>query len=1087
MKKYSTFLIIAFIVLVAMIISCFIPIKANKLIPTIEEQVSKDIGAKVHIEKLILRTGPYLKLKAPVMHVLYEDGQKFAQFDGIKFYIPWHALLKNTPEVSYIDAKRLTVRFNSDDKCLNDLIDKNKSRNIISMPNIQLKSYKISYNNKDDKNIYTLEGQNLILNRLRNYRNFKVSSTGTLSIGNVKYINYDISLVPNLNLPENFSQIDFIKYLEQIKDLDFHSDIITDLKLYKNTEGLIEASGFVNIDNISVLDFAKKNPKSFAYLTLWGDKASILSNIYTSASQKIYIEGMLNNSKKPTLELKVKTDEILLSDLHKKLKILSNFSFLKTIEELNGKFVANFSVKGDLNKIKSNGFIKVTDALIVSDGVKIEKINSDIDLSNNKINIKKAIGYVNKTPISAKGYIDKIVDIQLILNNVNLKHLCPKSIGVESGIINLIANFKGEFGNLTHKEILNIDNLKINSKNLNLTVESIDFNSNKNNIAYIKNVICNTKETDSIKIPSIRLLVDKNAIKIPETNAFMANSKIAFTSSLENINSKKPTINFDGYGYINSKDLTRFNNKSLRYPIKIQVNGTRLSNIINSQLLVENTELFDEPTLVNLNVKFDKKSLKIDDLSLLSFSGKFQNDLKNNQKGQRKVIVTGLIDDIKEPNFKNIRLFIPQQLCLHILDSIIQLKGDTFINGKYNHPDIVGQIYINNLHNQALQLNLTNTVLDFNKNLIQFNAPLIKFADSSISATGNVSTNFTNGINISGLNIKSKYLNTDTFLMYKDSSITKGIPVTINDGKFYSEKILANIYDTALYFYAFSSDIFLKNNIISLKNISSEIFNGKLAGKINYNLRDEHYDIDIMTRGVSAEPIFNIISSRKDNISGTMDFDALLKGELTSKQSLNGNIKFVVNNGRMSSLGKLEHLLYAQNVIADNMLRTSLSVVTKAITLKDTGLFKFLRGDITLENGIANINMLQSQGPLMALFIKGKFNPIDNCAKLVVLGRLSDEIVNGLGAFGDFSFNKLLIMLTGEESKTNILPEDFDKIPQLSMKNTKEFRSIINGNIDKASSVLLFNWISYSQKILKQKEVPMLEVEVPKFIEDLPY
>ena len=116
--------------------------------------------------------------------------------------------------------------------------------------------------------------------------------------------------------------------IENIKELDFRADIITDLKLYKSVENKLQASGFINVDNISVLDLAKKNPKSFVYLTLWGDKASILSNIYTSPNQKIYIEGMLNNSKKLALDLKVKTDEILLSDLYKKLRILSDFSFL---------------------------------------------------------------------------------------------------------------------------------------------------------------------------------------------------------------------------------------------------------------------------------------------------------------------------------------------------------------------------------------------------------------------------------------------------------------------------------------------------------------------------------------------------------------------------------------------------------------------------------------------------------------------------------------------------------------------------------------------------------------------------------------
>jgi hypothetical protein len=283
------------------------------------------------------------------------------------------------------------------------------------------------------------------------------------------------------------------------------------------------------------------------------------------------------------------------------------------------------------------------------------------------------------------------------------------------------------------------------------------------------------------------------------------------------------------------------------------------------------------------------------------------------------------------------------------------------------------------------------------------------------------------------------------------------------------------------------ADFTLSDELVKLKNISSEIFNGKLGGALSYNLKDEHFHSQLLARGVSASPIFNIVSNRNDTISGTMDFDTDIVGELTTKQSLNGNVKFIVNNGRMSTLGKLEHLLYAQNVIADNLLRTSLSVVTRAITLRDTGLFKYLRGDVDLKDGIANIKMLQSQGPLMSLFIKGAYNPINDYAQLVVLGRLSDEIVSGLGAFGDFSFNKLMIMLTGEEPKFKVLPEDFDKLPQLPMKNTKEFRSIINGIIDRPSSVLMFNWISYSEKSLKQKDVPLVDTKLPEFVEKLPY
>ena len=85
------------------------------------------------------------------------------------------------------------------------------------------------------------------------------------------------------------------------------------------------------------------------------------------------------------------------------LFLISKESFMnfipKNIENAYGKLNANFTLKGDLNKIKSTGFMQISEAGIKTNGVNIEKINSDIDFSNNSIIIKKAVGYVNNSPI----------------------------------------------------------------------------------------------------------------------------------------------------------------------------------------------------------------------------------------------------------------------------------------------------------------------------------------------------------------------------------------------------------------------------------------------------------------------------------------------------------------------------------------------------------------------------------------------------------------------------------------------------------------------------------------------------------------
>lgn len=1086
MKKYSKYLIAVLFIIAFLITMCFIPIGASKLIPTIEKEVERDFGVKVHIEKLILRVGPLIKIKAPTAHLMYEDGQKFAQLDGLKLYIPWSSLVSKKTVVKRMEAKNLIVKINSDDIYLPELIKKAQARDFDDLPNVHLKKYSFAYQNKAINDKYNLSGQVLELNKIPNFKNFRLNTIGNFSINDTQYVNYDLAITPKMDAPKEINATGIDELMSQIKSLDFHSDIITDLKLYKNND-IMQASGFINIDNISVLDKDKKAPKSFIYLTLWGDKASILSNIYTSANKKVYIEGMVNNAKKPTVDLKVKTDEININDLYQKVRILTDFSNFKNINNIDGTLNANFTLKGDFNKIKSNGFMKVSNANITANGVKLENINSDIDFSNNAINIVKAVGYVNNAPIMAKGSINKNIDIELLMNKVELNHLCPKSFGVKNGIASLVANISGTADNIVHKENLQVENLKIENNNSEVAVESIKIDTNKNNTAYVNNVLCKNTNTEPLKIPSMKLFIERDSIRIPDTNIFMPNSKFTLKSEVTNYNSNELSFNTSIKGFVNSKDIKPLSTYSARYPFKVTINGNKSVQNILSQAILENTAIFDEPTIVNLSSKIDKNTLKIEDLSISSFNGNFSDDFKSNLKGQKKLIVTGGIEDLKQPTMKNIRVFLPQQLNLKLYDTIAQIKGDLFVNGKFDKPDVVGQLVLHNLFNQSMQISLNNGTLDFNKNIVNANIPNFKVADSSMSITATASTDISKFVNIKNINVKSKYLNTDTLLMYKDNPLMKSCPLIINDGKFYSERILANIYGSPLYISAFSSDFKLLNNEITMKNISAELFNGKMAGSLDYNLRDEHFTSQIMARGVSAEPIFNIVSTRKDSISGTMDFDTHLKGELTSKQSLNGDIKFIVQNGRMSTLGKLEHLLYAQNIVADSMLRTSLSVVAKAVTLKDTGLFKYLRGDIYMENGIANIKMLQSQGPLMALFMKGQYNPMNDYAKMVVLGRLSDEVVSGLGAFGDFSLNKLMVMLTGEDTKYNIVAEDFEKIPQLPSKNTKEFRSIINGNIDKPSSVLLFNWISYSKKSLKQKDVPMTNVKVPSFVDELPY
>ena len=204
--------------------------------------------------------------------------------------------------------------------------------------------------------------------------------------------------------------------------------------------------------------------------------------------------------------------------------------------------------------------------------------------------------------------------------------------------MSLIANLSGTLDNVTHKENLFIENFKLNNENIDLSFEALKFDTNKNNTAYINNVILNTQETETIKIPSLKLLITQDSIKLPDVNIFMPNSKITAKAEVLNYNNiDNLTFASSANGFINSRDLKRFATNSTRYPVKIGLNGNKSLQNLNAQVVLEKTDILEEPCIINLASKLEKKLLKIEDLSLIPFSGNFTDDTKSLQKGAKKL------------------------------------------------------------------------------------------------------------------------------------------------------------------------------------------------------------------------------------------------------------------------------------------------------------------------------------------------------------------------------------------------------------------------------------------------------------------
>ena len=415
MKKKYRYLIIIFVVILAFCISiCFIPINATKFIPVIEKQVAKDLGINIHIERLILRLGPSLKVKTPMMHIMYEDGEKFGQLTNVKFFIPWSSLFKNDVVVKRLYADKFILKVSSDDKYLDSLLTKLNSKDYKERPNIKLKGYSLSYFDVESNKLYKLSGSTLDIAKVVSFENLQLKAIGEFFINDKKYLSYDVSILPNIKMTDVNYNIDIKAFLEQMEELDFYSDVIADLKLYNGINGSTQISGLVNIDNISVLDPARKSPKSFIYLTFLGEKIGVLSNIYATNDKKVYIDGVINNSKKKSVDLKVKTDEINLKDIYPKVK--ETVETLHGDEKIGGKIILR-ALEEPVRQIAVNAGLEPS---VILEKVKNSPNGVGFDAATEEyVDMKKA-GIVDPTKVSRSALQNAVSIASMILTTESI-------------------------------------------------------------------------------------------------------------------------------------------------------------------------------------------------------------------------------------------------------------------------------------------------------------------------------------------------------------------------------------------------------------------------------------------------------------------------------------------------------------------------------------------------------------------------------------------------------------------------------------------------------------------------------------------
>ncbi len=1063
-------------------------IDLNNYKDSVISSIEKETGYKVSCENITFKKTitPGLKLHLYHTLILYPDNNIFIKLKDADIEIKVLPLIFKKIEVSSIKLARpiINITLYKDFSTSIEKYKPDKNPNtmgfefIISKAEILCNNYKVKINDESIKKLFYLEGVSLLLKEFIPDKQVHIVTKGSIFHKKTEYIKYNIDLISFLDKPQfTFSPFKTI----------YNSGIKADIYALLKAEEKENITGGIKINNLKLkADNVVLNNNSIN-LIFKGEELELKSILHTSKNDIVRLSGKYSYGKNKKIDINTKAKNINIENLHKIIsEITDALNMQNPLKEIKtkGMINADFNIKSDFKTLISNGHAKIINAQICHKELPfaITNINSEVDFSGNKIVTKNTRAYINKTPVTLEGEINKNVEF----------------------------NIKAKSGNIDYANIVQLSGI---NKKLPFKIKNGKFSIEANakgilNKTYTGEILINnisgTVNKYQIKADKLKLFFDNKKITIPD-NTLLSPVPLNFSGEIKNYN-KKPAgiINFQGKipskilsdiikkhintankpnGCINTNGVINFNSGIIH--IKTQLKADK-NNYLSYAVI---KELVNKNSVINLDCKIKNSNISISDLSLYENTNNNSPQIIPVDKLKKIISITGEaenINNIKDAILKDIKIVIPH--CISSASNFtggeeFNFKTDITLNNKLSNPDIKGNIKLNKLNLKRYLTSIKNTNINFSGKKIEITAPDVTINNSLLNITSDILPPYNiKNITVSNLMLNSSNLDVNTLFPILKQKLFNNSKINIQNGSI----TINNVRILDLKAHDLSANISMENNIINISDIIASAYGGSITGKLIYNPAGRILKSSLKGNNIDIKTSLYDLCKLEDNLSGRSDFNADISltadGYNQTLKSLKGNLNFKAKNGKMGTLGKFEYYLYAQNILYQGLINTTLNKIANVIQHDNTTQYRQAKGNLSFENGYLIADEIKTTGTNMSLYITGKHNMLSNQSNLNIYGRISDSINSKLGDFANYSISDFLA--NPQNKKDNFilkLPSEItDKIPDLyngAGAKSNTFKVNIYGNIKNVNAINSFMWIMPAQETNKEEE----EYKLPSF------
>lgn len=1118
-KKLSIFFTTAILLLIGLYLSLLLifPFVLNRhdYSAFLEQKVKDQTGLELIFDDYKIKLSPSfsLSLKAGHIALFYPNKQQILDIKNAKIDISTLSLLKKEIKIKKIDAEnfQFSSKLKTNGKLsLQDYLEQNvKSDSNFhysqDLPAITIDDALIKIKDEKSGHHYKLTGRNFRLLPDFTGKNFLISSRGDIYIKGKKSIDYKLKLVLPGDLINNTEKKPI--NLTELAKYTLKATIDADLRVFSKhgkycyTEGKIDVTGF------SLLINGAYTPKSTASVTLEKSQALLSAKLFTAKNENADINAKIKLTKPMNIAIRCKTSNINIANL--KTILVPVLDLLKIKNNLgefsaNGFIKADFNLKTDFKKVKSSGNLRINNAELKHKKIPLEinRINANIDFSENRIKILNSGLFINKQPVNITGSVDTDAtgDIKLSAKNLELNHILnafpnlkpDEKLTFTSGKLSFSAFLKGKLTKIAPVLAAEISDISAQLKDVTFAAKNITINADVQNNVYNGNAqlkkMSVRKQDAPVSLTSelVNFKFDEKTLEIIDSEIFAGKTPIRAAGIIKNYR-KTPVLDINAAGTIDTELIKSFLNTKdieakgalptvLNIKTKDEITIIKLHSLANNNNYIKHKSLYPADTttsLTKLAAEINGDLLNIKELTLYNAANVQKASLETNTAALRKIAT--ISGSIQKEQFQNLKIHIPQRITLNIPCGAFKTDGSITVNGSFEVPDISGILNIYDFHMPDFGVSLSQAAANFSKNDFNTSINGLKIRNMTINTDISAGKNFLKTKKISNVKIYSNLIDMDELLKMKDilpqTTYAPGpeCPFDIQTGEIALQTFkMGKIFITSV-----DSAFSVENNVLHLHDLSADAYGGKIAAKIDYNLPYATLHAIVQGRNLNALTAGRSLFPVDPKTEGIMSFDADVKTfgytQEQQKKNLTGSTDLLVKNAKLGPLGRFEHFLYAQNLISQKFIYVSLNSAKQAITPKDTGRVNYLKASVKFKNGYMHINPALTSGPQMSMYIKGSVNIMNNLADLIILGKISPEVSSSLGLFGQKTIKDFLNQYTNSnisDKKTynkNLPDADISKIPPLTPsldRETRCFRVIIDGDTDSVKAVKSFTWVN---------------------------